>query len=100
MDELLAPGAAPEKEIEAASAKLNLSERHKELTALQTASQLPAFWDNPAAAQETMKQISKLERRVEPWQQLQAGCQELLALIELNDISMHDELLQQFDNLE
>lgn len=58
------------------------------------------FWNDPQRAQEVMKQQAKLQRRVEPWQDLKKNLQDLQELIALGDDSMQSDLeaqLQQVD---
>jgi len=55
----------------------------------------PNFWNNPMSAQEIMKQQSKLEKRIEPWRELQKNVDDLLELIALDDASMRHDLIEQ-----
>ena len=47
--------------------QLDLAKLENDLEALRSKSQAPDFWDNSDYAQATMKRISKLESRIEPW---------------------------------
>jgi peptide chain release factor 2 len=58
----------------------------------------PDFWNDPQAAQEVVKQQSKLERRLKPWQQLKKTVDEAVELIAMGDESMQNDLKQQVDN--
>src|SRR4051794_134274 len=94
MDELPKQAGALQKEIDEALERLRIPELSKELATLQAASQQPDFWDDSTRAQDTMKQISKLEARVQPWQELQKGITDINDLLQLNDASLSSELTQ------
>jgi peptide chain release factor 2 len=72
--------------------KLDIASLKQQLDSLQAQSQSAGFWDNSSSAQETMKQIAKLEARVTPWLGLQATAQELQELSKLNDPSLATEI--------
>lgn len=80
--------------------RLNIAALAEELATLHQASQQPDFWQNTQAAQDTMKQIAKLEARVSPWQALQQQLQELAEMVALHDTSLTTELATQYDALQ
>lgn len=82
-------------EIDAAIAKLDIEKQQTELRTLQVQSQQPDFWNDAQAAQEVMKQISKLEGRVAPWGKVQNSINEVAELVKLNDESIKTELEHQ-----
>ncbi len=96
MEDLTSRLAALSAGIQTAIGRLNIVALGQELTALQAQAATPTFWDNPSAAQETMKQISRLERRVQPWQQLQTTVGDLQELAMLNDASLQADITAQF----
>ena len=55
----------------------------------------PDFWNNPAKAQEIVKQQAKLERRTSPWQVLKKNTEDLAELAALGDTSMETDLTAQ-----
>lgn len=62
----------------------------KELLEQQMAQ--PDFWNDPQPAQETVRQHAKLQKRLEPWQELQQNMATLVEFAELGDESMEDDL--------
>lgn len=75
--------------------QLSIVNLSRQLDQLKSASQLPEFWDDSMAAQDVMKQISKLETRVEPWVKLEANINEVVDMLDLNDPSLESELSKQ-----
>ena len=71
MDEQRKQAVTLRYEINQAVARLKIEKLQGELTQLQVTSRQPGFWDDSAKAQETMKQIAKLEARAGPWLALQ-----------------------------
>lgn len=84
----------------AAVQQLNIEQLNGELQALQAESQKSDFWNNSTKAQQTMKQIAKLEARVKPWLDLKKSIIDLSELTALNDDSLQDELKQQLQQVE
>ncbi len=100
MDEQRKQAAALSDGIKTATERLQIDVLNKQLEALQADSQKPGFWDDSTRAQETMKQVSKLEDRVHPWLELRKGAYETEELLKLDDPSLHRELSAQLDSLE
>jgi peptide chain release factor 2 len=75
-----------------ATRKLGLDELEKELKANQEQSQKPDFWTDNQKAQETTKQVSKLEGRIKPWRELETSIDEILELAETGDESLTADL--------
>jgi peptide chain release factor 2 len=86
-------------EINQASARLKIDELDSQLAELRTVSQQPGFWDDSTKAQETMKQLAKLEARVKPWLDLQTQANEVSEMLELQDASLGDELEAQLQKI-
>ncbi len=78
-----------------ATEQLSIEDLHRQLEELKLISQQPEFWDDSMAAQDVMKQISKLETRVEPWVKLGTSIKEIVDLLDLNDPSLESELSKQ-----
>lgn len=95
MEDLQKQAEALARNVQTAVDKLSIVELQAKLASLEQTSQAPNFWDNSVAAQETMKQIAKLQSRVEPWQALQAKLADLHELLTMNDQSLETELRQQ-----
>src|SRR5207253_7201312 len=99
MDELSKQAAALQKRITDTFKQLKIEALNKLLEELRAASQQPGFWDDSAKAQDTMKQIAKLEARIKPWQELQKSINEVDGLLKLNDSSLEAELAKQLADL-
>jgi peptide chain release factor 2 len=89
-----------EAQITAALQQLDVQKLNEQLSALQAVAAQPDFWDDSAKAQDSMKQISKLETRVRPWLNLQRGISEVLDMLQLNDASLAAELELQLAEIE
>jgi peptide chain release factor 2 len=72
--------------------QLKIKELSAQLSELQAASGQPDFWQDSNKAKEVMKQIAKLEERINPWLDLQKSADELIELLKLNDNSLGGEL--------
>lgn len=72
--------------------KMGIVELAAKLQELQRVSQQPDFWNDNEHAQTVMKDISKLQARVEPWLDLQKGVSDTAELIALHDESLQSDL--------
>lgn len=54
-----------------------------EAAKLEEQSAAPGFWDNPQAAQETMRRLASLRERIQTWRGLERRVRDLLELAEL-----------------
>ena len=88
-----------QSDIDAALAKLHIRELEQELTALRAESQATDFWSDNLHAQDVMKQISKLEARVKPWQELREYIIDDIELLETHDPAVEAELAQHLATL-
>ena len=100
MDDLHKQAKSLQADINRALERLDIDGLKRQLEDLQAASQKPDFWDDSSRAQDTMKQISKLESRTQPWITLQEGITETSDLLKLNDASLKTELAKQLDELQ
>jgi peptide chain release factor 2 len=100
MDDLSKQASSLRSEIHKALKRLDIDRLKQQLEDFQAASQKPGFWDDSARAQDIMKQIAKLESRVQPWIELQKGIAESTDLLKLDDASLQTELAQQLDELQ
>lgn len=87
-------------EVARAMQQLKINSLKQQLEKLRAASRQPNFWDNSSQAQETMKQIAKLESRIEPWAKLEKSASEISELLKLNDDSLAGELKDQLSKAE
>lgn len=99
MEDLKKQATELQENIRAAISKLDIQKLNSKLEELQQQSQQPDFWNDAQPAQETMKQISKLEGRVRPWLELKNSIQEINELIGLNDDSLKQDLEQQLQQV-
>ncbi|MEO8104782.1 MAG: peptide chain release factor 2 [Candidatus Saccharibacteria bacterium] len=99
MDEQRKQAHSLDEQIADAIKRLKISGLQVELAQATAASQQPDFWDVTSVAQATMKQISKLQSRVNPWLSLQQAVRDIAELLELADDSMTVELDTQLAEL-
>ena len=92
---------AQARELQAAVAtameRLQVSALTARLAALQLQTGEADFWQQPDKAQIIMKDIAKLELRVDPWNQLAASLAEIVELSAAGDSSLEAELQGQLD---
>jgi peptide chain release factor 2 len=67
---------------------------------LEAQSAQPQFWNDPAAAQAAMQQLSKLRAEVERWQGVRDQIKDTLELVELDDAELADELAAEVERLQ
>lgn len=97
MEDLLRQAQALQQQIADATSRMKLSDTVNEYTALKKQSERSDFWLDNLSAQETMKQIAKLEAKIRPWQELQEAIGEVIELLKLGDVSMQHELAVQIN---
>lgn len=97
MNELSKQTAELQAAIADAVERLKIKELFSELTALKERSQAVDFWQDSTSAQDSMKQIARLEARVQPWLNLEKSINDLGELLKLEDQSMLPELEQQLN---
>jgi len=100
MQEILRRAKELQAGITDAVGRLQLHDLSSQLSALQAKSGESDFWSDTQSAQETMKQISKLEGRVTPWQEIEASVREIVELAETGDESLAKDLDEQLGNAE
>jgi len=99
MDDLHQQALDIQAEIEAAAERIDIDSLVKQKLELDEQALHPDFWQNPAKAQEKVKEQSKLERRVEPWLTMQRDVNDLVGLLELDDDTMRADLSGQLNDL-
>ncbi len=87
-------------EIDEAAVRLDIAGLHDQLEQLRLTSQQPEFWNDSTRAQDVMKQIAKLESRVEPWLRLQQNGREITELLGLSDATLDQEITEQIAGLQ
>jgi peptide chain release factor 2 len=100
MDDLNVQAISLQDQLAMAFAKLHLPDMIDERDALLRKSQAADFWNNSDEAQQTMKRLSHLQSRVEPWQTLSQSVDDVVDMIALNDASMDVELGTQLASLQ
>ena len=100
MDGLQISAEKLQSEVQSAIDKMKIEMLVRELADLQHKSQETGFWNDNLSAQETMKQISRLESRINPWLNLKKTLDETLELIRTNDKSLEKDLLAQLSESE
>lgn len=92
MNDLLERAQGLRGEVAAATGRLNISELATTYADLVSKSQQGDFWNDSTVAQLTMKQISKLEARIKPWQALSQSVDDVIGLAQLGDDSLRTDL--------
>jgi peptide chain release factor 2 len=100
MDDLRKQATSLEHDIKTAVQRLNIKELGTQLSELQKQSQAADFWNDSMAAQDVMKQIAKLEARVQPWQHIEKIITEASDLLKLDDASLQTELTEQINQVD
>ncbi len=97
MQDVEAAARKLQQELAKALQRLHFDELWVQKRRLDTQVQAPDFWKAPQAAQEVTKQQAKLERRIRPWQDLRQSVDDLVELASLGDVSIQQDLTDQFD---
>jgi peptide chain release factor 2 len=77
--------------------RLDITGLEEEIKLLEAKSKTPDFWQDNLSAQETMKRLSDLDSRVQPWRQLKKSIDEVDEWIQLDDESVQGELVNQLN---
>ena len=93
MDKLKARVGEILNELEKASLKLNLESKKNQISDLEAEISNPEIWLNPKTAQEKVKKLADLNKKIHPWLVLKTQVEDILELINLSD----DELLEEFE---
>ena len=99
MDGLQEAANTLQADVASAMGRLRISELETEAERLRGISEQPDFWNDSNAAQDTMRQLARLDGRIAPWSQLSKDLDDVSGLIKLNDASMEAELTQQLTNI-
>jgi peptide chain release factor 2 len=99
MEDLTQQALDMQAEIEAAAERLDIDAVVQQKLKLDKKVEQPDFWQNPAKAQEIVKQQAKLDKRIKPWLDLQADTDELIELLHMNDQTMRADLSGQLNDV-
>ena len=80
-------------EVWAATRRLDIEAKKRQLEALEAELAVPEIWNNPAYAQEVSKKAASVRGQVEPWETLEAQLADMQELMDLGD----DSLMPEFD---
>ncbi len=100
MDELQKRATTIRDSIAEAYARIGIPKLLEEKTAFDALVAAPSFWNEPQVAQEKMKQLSKLDTRIDPWLSLKTDSDDALEMTSLGDASMKTELEAQLAAIE
>jgi peptide chain release factor 2 len=92
MDDLEQPALDLQAEIEAAAERIDIDGMVAQKLELDEQIADPGFWQDAAAAQEVVKQQSKLEKRIRPWLDIQKDINDLIDMFAIGDDTMRPEL--------
>ncbi len=81
-----------EAEVRTAANQLGLDKLKQQLSKLESQSRAENFWQDSSNAQSVMQNISRINKRIEPWEELISTLKELVELGELNDPKLEAEL--------
>lgn len=95
MDDIKESAQALLEQVNQSTKNIDFNAISLELQDLNNKQNRPDFWADNLSAQKTMQQISKLQNKVEPWQQLKTSLKEIIELSELGDESVKTELSRQ-----
>ncbi len=99
MDDLHQPAMDLQAFVEVACEKIDIDGLLAQKLKLDEQMAKSDFWDEPSKAQEIVKQHAKLEKRIQPWLDLQKDVEDLLELFDLQDDTMRPELASDLNEL-
>ncbi len=100
MDEIKKRAEKLQLDINEAKKRLGIVSLVKQLTSLQSESQLAGFWSNNIEAQKIMKQIARLDERITPWEEISQSINDVVDLTRMGDMSLQAELEKQLTTAE
>lgn len=86
--------------LEDAWQKLNLDQKIKKLSELESAVANPDIWKNPEEAKNKNMELSSLSDEVHPWQMLKTQCNDLHDIIALGEKDLEEEIKLQLSAME
>lgn len=92
MENLMQQANSTQAEIDKALMRLHFEELVTQKREIDKQIANPHFWNNPQKAQEVVRQQSKLERRIAPWENLKQTTDVVVEFANLGDETMLDDL--------
>jgi len=80
--------------------QLDVARDEQELLSLREATSAPDFWQDNTKAQAVAKRQARLQKRVDPWRQLERDSRDLAEMAGLNDNTLASDLNKQLTELE
>lgn len=99
MDELEKRAKSLKSEVDDACNKLRIDSTLDKVKSLESEAKSKEFWSDNARAQETMKELSRLQSSSEAWAKLRNHVNELIELIGMGDDSLSKDITKQLDKL-
>jgi peptide chain release factor 2 len=78
----------------------DLPKQESDLTLLERAAEDPALWDDPEAAQITMRRLARLRRNVESWHSLVQRTEDALELAGISDEDLRTDIEAELTSVE
>ncbi|MEZ4516949.1 MAG: peptide chain release factor 2 [Chloroflexota bacterium] len=79
--------------------RLDIASKEARIAELEEQTADPDFWNDPAAGQKVMRELTRLREQVGVWQEITQQLSDNLELAELGDESLADELATEADRL-
>lgn len=92
MEEVRRQAAELQDQITAAMERLDITGLASRKAQLDEQTAAPDFWQDPASAQEVVREQAKLERRISPWLALRRDVDDAVELSGLGDVDLQPEL--------
>ena len=92
MDSLIATLLKLKSQIDELMGRMDVAGKARRASELQQQASESGFWNDPEAAQQTMRQLSKLKSAVEQWQRLADRISDAIELAEMDDDDLQADL--------
>ncbi len=92
MDSLIATLQKLKSQIDELMGRMDVAGKARRASELQRQASESGFWNDPEAAQQTMRQLSKLKSAVEQWQRLADRISDAIELAEMDDDDLQADL--------
>ena len=92
MDSLIAALLKLKSQIDELMGRMDVAGKARRASELQQQASESGFWNDPEAAQQTMRQLSKLKSAVEQWQRLADRISDAIELAEMDDEDLQADL--------
>ena len=92
MDNIISQLRGFKSQIAELMGRIDIADKARQIECLEDEASQSDFWDDPAAAQRVMQQLSKLKQQVETWRALAERIADALELAEIADDDMQIEL--------